>query len=147
MLDEDFSLDAQSHTVDLCNIVIVLISNLGADILLNADSTHQDSFEVSPSTNEVVMTAVGSTFLPRFNNRLDKVIDFRRLSKSALTDIVNVRLNELKASLEDHRALCSELTMTSSLVGRKCKWPKVWGQVWGQAFESSYLQADCNRSG
>ena len=105
VLHEGFLSGAQGHTVDLCNIVIVLISNLSADVLLNGDSTHQDSFEVSPSTNEVVMTAVGSTSLPGFIKRLDKVIFFRRLSKSALTDVVDVRLNELKASLEDHRVV------------------------------------------
>ena len=62
VLDEGFLSDAQAHKVDFRNTIIVLISNLGADILVNADSIHQDSSEISQSTKEAVMAVVGSAF-------------------------------------------------------------------------------------
>ena len=103
VLDEGFLSDAQGHKVDFRNTIIVLTSNLGADILVNADTIHQDSSEISASTKEAVMAVVRSNFAPEFINRLDEFVFFRRLSKSALRDIVDIRLNELQARLEDRR--------------------------------------------
>ena len=103
VLDEGFLSDAQGHKVDFRNTIIVLTSNLGADILVKADPIHQDSSEISRSTKEAVMAVVGSAFPPEFINRIDELIFFRRLSKSALRDIVDIRLNELQARIEDRR--------------------------------------------
>ena len=103
VLDEGVLSDAQGHKVDFRNTIIVLTSNLGADILVNAAPIHQDSSEISPSTKEAVMAVVGSAFPPEFVNRIDEIIFFRRLSKSALRGIVDIRLNELQARLEDRR--------------------------------------------
>lgn len=103
VLDEGFLSDAQGHKVDFRNTIIVLTSNLGADILVNATPIHQDSSEISPSTKDAVMAAVGSAFPPEFVNRIDEIIFFRRLSKSALRGIVDIRLNELQARVEDRR--------------------------------------------
>lgn len=75
---------------------------------MNADPIHQDSSEISSSTREAVIAAVGSTFPPEFINRLDEFNFFRRLSKSALRGISNIRLNELQFRLEDRRV---ELTL------------------------------------
>ena len=112
VLDEGFLSDAQGHKVDFRNTIIVFTSNLGADILVNADPIHQNSSEISPSTKEAVMAVVSSAFPPEFVNRIDEIIFFRRLSKSALRDIVDIRLNELQARVEDRRielAICDDV--------------------------------------
>ena len=49
------------------------------------------------------MAVVQSHFPPEFINRLDEFVFFRRLSKSALRDIVDIRLKELQARLDDRR--------------------------------------------
>jgi ATP-dependent Clp protease ATP-binding subunit ClpB len=103
ILDEGFLTDAQGHRVDFRNTLIVLTSNLGASILVDAGSVQHDSSEISPATKEAVMAVVQSHFPPEFINRLDEFVFFRRLSKSALRDIVDIRLNELQARLDDRR--------------------------------------------
>ena len=103
ILDEGFLTDAQGHKVDFRNTLIVLTSNLGADILVNAGSVEKDLTEISPATKEAVMAIVQSHFPPEFINRLDEFVFFRRLSKSALRDIVDIRLKELQARLDDRR--------------------------------------------
>ena len=103
ILDEGFLTDAQGHKIDFRNTIIVLTSNLGADILVNAGSAEKDSPEISPATKEAVMAIVQSNFPPEFINRLDEFVFFRRLSKSALRDIVDIRLKELQARLDDRR--------------------------------------------
>lgn len=103
ILDEGFLTDAQGHRVDFRNTLIVLTSNLGADILVSADSLHRESSGISPDTKEAIMAVVSQAFPPEFINRLDEFVFFRRLSKAALRDIVDIRLKELQTRLDDRR--------------------------------------------
>lgn len=74
VLDEGFLTDAQGHRVDFRNTIIVLTSNLGADILINADPINQDTgSEIEPETKDLIMAVVSSAFPPEFINRLDEL--------------------------------------------------------------------------
>ena len=105
VLDEGFLTDAQGHRVDFRNTIIVMTTNLGADILVSADPSIQNNAdgEITPQTKEAIMAVISSTFPPEFINRLDELIFFRRLSKSSLRDIVDIRLRELQARLDERR--------------------------------------------
>jgi ATP-dependent Clp protease ATP-binding subunit ClpB len=100
VLDEGFLTDSQGHKVDFRNTLIVLTSNLGADILVG---TASDSEVVTPEAKNAVMDIVRSSYAPEFLNRIDEFIVFNKLSKSALRDIVDIRLRELQARLDDRR--------------------------------------------
>ncbi|CAA9958587.1 Heat shock protein 78 mitochondrial [Pyrenophora teres f. maculata] len=106
VLDEGFLTDAQGHKVDFRNTIIVMTSNLGADIIVGDESLHaveKDSSEISPEIRNAVMDVVSATYPPEFLNRLDEFIIFRRLSREALRDIVDIRLKELQQRLDDRR--------------------------------------------
>lgn len=109
VLDEGFLTDAQGHKIDFRNTLIVLTSNLGADILVGADPLHsykggnEDDDQISPAMKKAVMDVVNSSYPPEFLNRIDEFIIFRRLSRSALRDIVDIRLRELQQRLDDRR--------------------------------------------
>ncbi|MCJ1471039.1 chaperone ATPase hsp78 [Pseudocyphellaria aurata] len=108
VLDEGILTDSQGHKVDFRNTLIVLTSNLGANDILkckNSSQTEANDFdsEISPEINTAVMEIVRSSFSPEFLNRIDEFIIFRSLSKEALRDIVDIRLNELQARLDDRR--------------------------------------------
>ena len=107
VLDEGFLTDSHGQRVDFRNTLIVLTSNLGAELLVNGDqqiaSTGRFEDEISPYIKESVMNVINSSFAPEFLNRIDDFIIFRRLSKSALRDIVDIRLKELQARLDDRR--------------------------------------------
>ena len=49
------------------------------------------------------MDVVQASYAPEFLNRIDEFIIFKRLSKEALRDIVDIRLKELQARLDDRR--------------------------------------------
>ncbi|KAL8771107.1 MAG: hypothetical protein Q9209_003278, partial [Squamulea sp. 1 TL-2023] len=100
VLDEGYLTDAQGRKVDFRNTLIILTSNLGADIIQKG---LEISNENTPDIQEAVMDVVRSTFAPEFLNRLDEFIMFQGLSKQALRDIVDVRLSELQARLDDRR--------------------------------------------
>lgn len=101
VLDEGFLTDAQGHKVDFRNTLIVLTSNLGADILV--EDKNQGDGEASPEMKKAVMEVVQASYPPEFLNRIDEFIIFRRLSREALRDIVNIRLKELQSRLDDRR--------------------------------------------
>ena len=100
VLDEGFLTDSQGHKVDFRNTLIVLTSNLGAEILV---ATASDSEVVTPEVKSAVMDIVRSHYAPEFLNRIDEFIIFNKLSRSALRDIVDIRLKELQARLDDRR--------------------------------------------
>jgi ATP-dependent Clp protease ATP-binding subunit ClpB len=99
VLDDGFLTDSQGHKVDFRNTLIVFTSNLGADILVG-DSSQGD---VTPEQRKMVMGIVQATYAPEFLNRIDEFIVFNKLSKSALRDIVDIRLEELQKRLDDRR--------------------------------------------
>jgi ATP-dependent Clp protease ATP-binding subunit ClpB len=106
VLDEGFLTDSQGHKIDFRNTIIVLTSNLGADIIVAedfSDEAARDSSEISPTVKKAVMDIVAASYPPEFLNRIDEFILFRRLSRSALRDIVDIRLKELQERLDDRR--------------------------------------------
>jgi ATP-dependent Clp protease ATP-binding subunit ClpB len=84
-----------------------LTSNLGADILVGANPLHSfkdyGDAELSPDIKQAVMEVVQSAYPPEFLNRIDEFIIFKRLSREALRDIVDIRIKELQARLDDRR--------------------------------------------
>lgn len=105
VLDEGFLTDAQGHKVDFRNTIIVLTSNLGADIIVSDSDKVNDNGEIDASVKKAVMDVVAMHYPPEFLNRLDEFIIFRRLSKEALRDIVDIRLKELQGRLDDRRII------------------------------------------
>ena len=107
VLDEGYLTDAQGHRVDFRNTIIVLTSNLGANILVGGDPTHPyketADGDVDPSIKKAVMDVVASQYPPEFLNRIDSFIVFKRLAREALRDIVDIRLRELQGRLTDRR--------------------------------------------
>ncbi|KAI1143582.1 P-loop containing nucleoside triphosphate hydrolase protein [Hypoxylon sp. FL0543] len=107
VLDEGYLTDAQGHKVDFRNTIIVLTSNLGADILVGANPHHPysetENGEISPDVRKAVLDVVASNYPPEFLNRIDSFIVFKRLTLDALRDIVDIRLKELQERLNDRR--------------------------------------------
>ena len=49
------------------------------------------------------MDVVQTAYPPEFMNRIDEFIIFKRLSREALRDIVDIRIKELQSRLDDRR--------------------------------------------
>ncbi|PKS06542.1 hypothetical protein jhhlp_007290 [Lomentospora prolificans] len=107
VLDEGYLTDAQGHKVDFRNTIIVLTSNLGADILVGANTLHPyketPDGEIAPEVKQAVMDVVAANYPPEFLNRIDSFIVFKRLGEVAIREIADIRLRELQARLDDRR--------------------------------------------
>ncbi|KAA8903652.1 heat shock protein 78, mitochondrial precursor [Sphaerosporella brunnea] len=101
VLDEGFLTDAQGRKVDFSSTIIVLTSNLGQEALITAPPRET----LAPETKQAVMDAVQAAYTPEFLNRIDDFIIFQPLNKTAIREIVDIRLKELSDKLVDRRIL------------------------------------------
>lgn len=96
VLDEGRLTDGQGRTVDFRNTIIILTSNLGADILADQPEG-EDVDKVRPQVMDVVRRA----FRPEFLNRLDEILLFHRLNRADMTGIVQIQLKRLNSRLAE----------------------------------------------
>ena len=91
VFDDGRLTDTLGHVVDFRHCMIVLTSNLGAT---SHESSGLGFAPVAASfTGEQVLRAIGQTFRPEFQNRLDKVIVFRPLTRDLMREILKKELN------------------------------------------------------
>lgn len=96
VLDDGRLTDGQGHTVDFKNTLIILTSNLGAQILADQPED-QDIEKIRPAVMEIVQGA----FKPEFLNRLDEILLFRRLNRLDMRGIVQIQLARLDNRLAE----------------------------------------------
>jgi len=98
VLDDGRLTDGQGRTVDFRNTLIVLTSNLGAEVLVN-----QEEGQDSSAVRGEVMEYVRAAFRPEFLNRLDEILLFHRLSRGDMGGIVEIQLGRLRKLLADRK--------------------------------------------
>ncbi|CAG8445502.1 308_t:CDS:10 [Acaulospora morrowiae] len=101
ILDDGYITDSQGRKIDFRNTIIIMTSNLGADILASTSEMGGTEGKVSELTKRAVLDVVRRHFPPEFVNRVDEMIVFNRLSPMAFGEIVNVRLREVQKRLKD----------------------------------------------
>ncbi len=90
--------DGQGRTVDFKNTIIIMTSNLGAEILLDGIN---DQGQVTAQAKEQVHQLIQTKFKPEFLNRIDDIIMFNPLNMDDVQKIVVKMLNELSDRLTD----------------------------------------------
>ncbi len=98
VLDDGRLTDGQGRTVDFSNVLIILTSNLGSDIIAKLGSD-----EDVDTVRDEVMEVVRSSFRPEFINRLDEITLFHRLSEKHMHAIVDIQLERLEKRLIDRK--------------------------------------------
>jgi len=94
VLDEGRLTDGQGRTVDFRNVLIIMTSNLGAEILVN-QKEGQDTSQVAGE----VMDIVRARFRPEFLNRIDETVVFHGLGADHIARIADIQLRVLAQRL------------------------------------------------
>jgi ATP-dependent Clp protease ATP-binding subunit ClpB len=99
ILDDGRVTDAQGHTVDFKNTVIIMTSNIGSQYILDlaGDDNKYDEMR------HRVMEAMRTSFRPEFLNRVDEQIIFHTLQKKELRNIVQLQVERLKGRLVNRK--------------------------------------------
>ena len=99
VMDDGRITDAQGHTVDFKNTVIIMTSNVGSRYLTEGVA----GTEIPESVRESVLAELRQGFRPEFLNRIDDVILFKPLALEEITRIVDLLLVDLNKRLSDRR--------------------------------------------
>jgi ATP-dependent Clp protease ATP-binding subunit ClpC len=105
ILDDGQLTDAQGHAIDFKNTVIIMTSNVGADLIRKESQigfvTRGDAQAGYAKMKETVLEQLKKSFRPEFLNRVDESVVFRPLAKEDLIMIVDVMLAEVNKRLEE----------------------------------------------
>lgn len=113
VLDDGRLTDGQGRTVDFRNVLIVMTSNLGSDIMAaQADGAEPEA------VRDDVMAVVRSAFRPEFLNRLDEILLFHRLSEDQMGAIVDIQVERLMSRLRDRDIGLDISSAASQWLGR-----------------------------
>ena len=95
VLDDGRLTDGHGRTVDLTNVVLIMTSNLGSELL--------DPGLPEETGRARVLEVVRRHFRPEFLNRVDEVIVFHRLTRADLSRIVDIQVEYLRRRLAGRR--------------------------------------------
>ena len=110
IMEEGHLSDAKGRKVDFRNAIIVMTSNIGADVIkkqtslgfaLKRDEANEEKIsyeDMRKKLNESLKRA----FRPEFINRLDSVVIFRSLNKEDIQQIVSLELDKVAERLKEH---------------------------------------------
>jgi len=105
---EDGSLaDAKGRRVDFRNTILLMTSNVGAELLTRemalGFAVHRDEAKTAEEEyqkmKEKVLDQLKKTFRPEFLNRIDATVVFRALSKEEIKEIVELMLGQVQERL------------------------------------------------
>ena len=85
--------DNNGVTTDFKNTIVIMSSNLGTKEAPQVGFTKDESYKID--------NAIKSFFAPEFRNRIDKIINFNRLSTEILEKIVDKTIRELETGLKN----------------------------------------------
>ena len=102
VLDEGRLTDNKGRTVNFRNTIVIMTSNLGAQIIQASyeDMTDKNRDERIERAKVEVFELLKNTMRPEFLNRIDEVVMFNPLSKGDIKGIVRLHLESLRQLLE-----------------------------------------------
>ncbi len=122
IMEEGHLTDARGHKVDFRNAIIVMTSNVGAEMIrretsLGFDLPRNEEIEERLAYDEMrkkLLEALKKVFRPEFINRVDAIIVFHALTKEQIVEIVDLELAKVAERLVEH-----ELSLEVTKEGRE----------------------------
>jgi ATP-dependent Clp protease ATP-binding subunit ClpC len=107
IMEEGHITDARGRTVDFRNALVIMTSNIGADLIQNNASIGFELTQDEETTRKrdyedmrkKLLKSLKNTFRPEFINRVDSVVVFHALSKENIRDIVSLELDKVRERL------------------------------------------------
>ena len=124
IMEEGHLSDAKGRKVDFRNAIIVMTSNIGADMIKNQTSfgfamKRDEATEERLSYDDMrkkLNESLKRAFRPEFINRMDSVVIFRALNKEDIQKIVSLELDKVSERLKEHELALSASEEALSLL-------------------------------
>ncbi len=105
VLDEGRLTDNKGRTVNFRNVIVIMTSNLGSDLIRDKMEQWKNKMpekEEALLQNEIFML-LRRSLRPEFLNRVDEIVMFRPLKIEQIREIVKIQLKKLDKLLEDYK--------------------------------------------
>jgi ATP-dependent Clp protease ATP-binding subunit ClpC len=102
ILEEGRLTDSFGRKIDFRNTIVIMTSNLGADLIRKSSEVGFSAVEGMPdykAMQEKIDSSVKKAFKPEFLNRLDGIVIFRPLDKQHLLEVINLEVSKVKKRL------------------------------------------------
>jgi ATP-dependent Clp protease ATP-binding subunit ClpC len=127
IFDDGHLTDAKGRRVDFRNTIIVMTSNIGAELIRRDTTlgfaTKTDEAKTQQQTyermKEKVLGEVKKFFRPEFLNRIDGVVVFHGLTKEHIRQIVDLMLREVWKELAEKTVKLEVTDTAKNLIGEK----------------------------
>lgn len=106
VLDDGRLTDGQGRTVNFSNSVIIMTSNIGSHHIQEWDGDNYNQLE------NTLHNDLRKYFRPEFINRIDDIVIFNRISRSDMSHIVDVQLEQLIKQVKQNKLI--DLTFTDN---------------------------------
>jgi ATP-dependent Clp protease ATP-binding subunit ClpC len=111
IMEEGHLSDARGKKVNFQNAIIVMTSNIGADLIrrqtsLGFNVKRDEVQDEQQNYEEMVRTLTDSlkkVFRPEFLNRVDGIIIFRALTKDQISQIVDLEVHKVAGRIKEHQ--------------------------------------------
>jgi len=115
IMEEGQLTDAKGRKVDFSNAIIVMTSNIGADMIKReggfgfklARDESEDEKYAHEEMRKKLMVSLKKTFRPEFINRMDSVIVFHALNREHIRKIATIELEKVADRLKDRQIVLS----------------------------------------
>ncbi len=104
VMEEGHVTDSFGRVIDFRNVVLIMTSNIGADLIKNQSSLGFRNVGEGRGTEQMrkeVMDEVEKFFRPEFLNRLDDSIFFQPLDREDLEEIIKIEMSQVIARLQE----------------------------------------------
>jgi len=104
--------DAKGRRVDFRNTIIIMTSNIGAELIrrntslgfrTRAQDEDRSAEEAYKRMRETILSELNRTFRPEFINRLDAIIVFKSLSRDEIKQIVDLEIDKIRPRLDEYK--------------------------------------------
>ena len=106
VLDDGRLTDNKGRTVDFKNTILIMTSNVGADIIQtfmeHLPVEGEDRIKMLADCRNEVVEVLKRTVRPEFLNRIDEVIMFEPLSQSDVREILRMQMRDLQDRLSEN---------------------------------------------
>lgn len=128
VLDDGHLTDGKGRKVNFKNTVIIMTSNSGSDLILDAgkrgeigftDESEDATKRTREHIREQVMGRLKEQFRPEFLNRVDEIVVFDALDKEALNKIIDLQLESVIKRLNTKKIQLSFTKKAKELISEK----------------------------
>lgn len=108
ILDEGHLTDGQGRIVSFKNTIIIMTSNIGAHLILEANKVDE---QVTSKVDEILH----KSFRPEFLNRIDAIVYFRKLDQNDVAQIAKLEMRKVELRLLEQNI---KLVVTNEVINK-----------------------------